>query len=371
MQLFSVIMASLAIAKRRPCSIDSHALQPTESTETTALNSAACALVRGNATRTARFDTSHWPGLANEQLGRRGPRLLPRWMPWHLMSSEPLTVAAFVSAIQRSSPGSLVLDVGANVGIYSLLAAALSKRHPLGAVVAIDMQPLCSSLVRCHLELNQLSTAQVLTAYVADGPRDAPIDVPTDDCEVMASPSAVAGRFPNGRLRKKNLALDRRTLQQVSSLHLGEHIGSLAVDPMAPIAATKIDTEGFETRVLESLRPVWPRMGDVLLELQPAAWRHHNVTTDGALRTLRDIITANRYRVIRLLHPRPWWTRDQLNRTGTIDVCAPAEKPVLWREYGFDELARFLRKEAEGGKRFFDFLFSSLECPVVESKKPG
>ena len=174
-------------------------------------------------------------------------------MPWHLMSSEPLTVAGFVSAIQRSSPGSLVLDVGAQR--RHLFAARRCSEQEASARGGGGRRHAATLLVtvRRHLELNQLSTAGahgIRGRWSARRTHRRPHRRLRGDGE----PLGRRGRFPNGRLRKKNLALDRRTLQPVSPLHLGEHIGSLAVDPMALIAATKIDTEGFETRVPESLR---------------------------------------------------------------------------------------------------------------------
>ena len=62
------------------------------------------------------------------------------------------------------------------------------------------------------------------------------------------------------------------------------------------------DTEGFETRVLESLRPAWHLLGDIVFELQAGAWRHHNVSLADGLKTLSELIDANNYRVVTLPH---------------------------------------------------------------------
>lgn len=60
--------------------------------------------------------------------------------------------------------------------------------------------------------------------------------------------------------------------------------------------------EGFETLVLEALRPVWHRMEDVVMELQPAAWKHSNVSVEAGLATLSDFVLANSYSIVTLPH---------------------------------------------------------------------
>lgn len=64
----------------------------------------------------------------------------------------------------------------------------------------------------------------------------------------------------------------------------------------------KIDTEGFETRVLESLRPAWPLLGDIVFEMTVSSWEVHGIGVEEGLSTLRDVISANRYRVVTLPH---------------------------------------------------------------------
>jgi hypothetical protein len=54
--------------------------------------------------------------------------------------------------------------------------------------------------------------------------------------------------------------------------------------------------------VLEALRPIWDRISDVVLELQPAAWKHANVSLDSGLSTLSQLIGANHYTIVALPH---------------------------------------------------------------------
>ena len=79
--------------------------------------------------------------------------------------------------------------------------------------------------------------------FVATENEVTPIAVPTDECNVMASPTAVAGRFPNGALMKKNDSrLANLTTQLVPPLPLGHRLlGTLPRN--ASISVVKIDTE--------------------------------------------------------------------------------------------------------------------------------
>ena len=42
---------------------------------------------------------------------------------------------------------------------------------------------------------------------------------------------------------------------------------------------------GYETRVLESLRPAWHLLGDIVLEIQVSAWAGHGVKLEEGLGT--------------------------------------------------------------------------------------
>jgi len=122
----------------------------------------------------------------------------------HLATIEPLSVAAFANAIANGPNESVVLDIGANVGAYTLLAGALGRR-----VVAVEMQPGCREWQRCHsaqLGLDPTGWVRFLNRFVATSERVAPVRVPKTGCKTMASPSAVVGRWPHGLRTKETLA---------------------------------------------------------------------------------------------------------------------------------------------------------------------
>ena len=105
---------------------------------------------------------------------------------------EPLSVQAYVSAIlSAASAGGRgwVIDVGMNMGWYTVLGAAMLP--PNHRILGVDMQPQCAEVTECALMLNNLSLTHttVINRYVSSwhGPV---IMVPAQACDTMASPTA-------------------------------------------------------------------------------------------------------------------------------------------------------------------------------------
>ena len=79
---------------------------------------------------------------------------------------------------------------------------------------------------------------------------------------------------------------------------------------------------GFETRVLESLRPVWPSIDEVILELQPRAWGHANVSLEGGLATLHELMAFRHFSAITLPHTSPRRdSREESTKLAKWDAC--------------------------------------------------
>ena len=326
----------------------------------------ACA---GDSTTVQNHWAIAWPVLATKRIS-----MLTRWVPKHLQMTEPFSVAAFIGAIEKHPPSSKpwILDIGANVGAYTLIAASLGAR-----VLAVDLQPTCADLVRCHLSLSNLTTAEVFNAYVSPEDVTSTLSVPIEDCVKTASPTAVVGRFPTGFLSKKTkraYLLPPSQLRQVPPLH----VASLMNERLASeerFTSTKIDVEGYEIHVLEALRPAWSRLGDVLLEVQPRAWRWQNITIESGLNTLRQFVTASSYRIVSLTHTGHG---DEIGKTASTfypDVCklplhrgagavAPDARSKLTEldVDGFAELLRFMMGHPRKMGYFRDFLFTNRAC---------
>ena len=224
----------------------------------------------------------------------------------HLATTEPLSVAAFAHAIASGPNESVVLDIGANVGAYTLLAGALGRR-----VVAVEMQPGCLEWQRCHsAQLDQLrGRVRFLNRFVATSAHVAPVRVPKTGCEAMASPSAVVGRWPHGLRTKETRKLDKATpahlrnaTRIVRPVHLTDYVRRHL--PRARSFIAKVDTEGYEIQVLESMRALWPQLRVLLVELQPAAWTFANVSAARGVETLTTLMAEQSMLAFTLPHAK-------------------------------------------------------------------
>jgi FkbM family methyltransferase len=148
---------------------------------------------------------------------------------------EPEVAAVFNRAIQ---PGDTVLDVGANVGIFTIQAAALAG--PAGHVVAFE--PASANLRRlaANLALNDLTNITVVDRPVSDQIGEVTFHLSGDDPgrHSLWNPAAHPDD-QNSRAEPRSVAMTTTTIDaELARLHLG------------PPRVIKIDTEGAEHRVL-------------------------------------------------------------------------------------------------------------------------
>lgn len=93
-----------------------------------------------------------------------------------LGTAEPEVVRFFVEHVK---PGDTVLDLGANVGYFTLIAAALTG--PTGKVVAYEPIPANLEALRRNVELNRLENVEIVAAAVSDREGTAEINVDSGD----------------------------------------------------------------------------------------------------------------------------------------------------------------------------------------------
>jgi FkbM family methyltransferase len=89
--------------------------------------------------------------------------LHPRFIGWNLAAYEPDLMSSVAGTLRE---GDVFLDVGAHVGLYSLVASV--RVGLAGRVVAFEPSPASVSLLRRHLAWNGCENVQVLEAAVSD-----------------------------------------------------------------------------------------------------------------------------------------------------------------------------------------------------------
>lgn len=131
------------------------------------------------------------------------------------------------------APGDVCLDVGANVGYFTVLAARLVG--PTGRVVAIEASPTIRAQLDAHVALNGLRNVQVIGAAVTE--REGPVAIylgpPTN--RGASALSMIGGGAREAEVRGAPL----RTL--------------VSPDDLARARLIKIDIEGHEYPVLREL----------------------------------------------------------------------------------------------------------------------
>jgi FkbM family methyltransferase len=127
----------------------------------------------------------------------------------------------FVTRFLR--PHDVVVDVGANIGIYSILAAATARD---GTVLAFEPNPVAASRLAENAALNGLRNIRLSVAAIGAQPGVAQLTQDLDLTNHIAVEET-----------KKTIKVSVTTLDQ-------------ELDRYPDVALIKVDTEGFETEVL-------------------------------------------------------------------------------------------------------------------------
>lgn len=138
-------------------------------------------------------------------------------------------------------PGDTVIDVGANLGYYTLIAAELVGEQ--GRVIAVEPNPHVHAFLCDTISVNGLSS-RVTTLNAAIGRRP----------QEIAAPFFVPNGEPkNGRFLMKGE--DARRLSALGEVFTVKTMGTVPVES-GRVDFIKIDVEGAELEVLESLAPL-------------------------------------------------------------------------------------------------------------------
>ena len=170
-------------------------------------------------------------------------------------------VAGFLR--QRVMPGSLCLDVGANVGVYVLQFAHWSG--PTGQVIAFEPNPVACAILEKHVRINQLTErVRIVPAAVSEA-----------SCEQVLYAAEADGM---SRLGEPNRSLAGKTAEiVVPVLTLDEYCTSEGLQPDWLL----IDIEGFEIAALSGARRlIQDRRGQlgIIVEMHPDVWSSADTT---------------------------------------------------------------------------------------------
>ena len=171
------------------------------------------------------------------------------------VSWNPDEYRAFRAAVR---PGTTVLDVGANVGAYTLLFATWVGGA--GRVFAFEPSPAACAGLRAHVRLNDFADRVIVVEAAAAGT--------VGRAPFAVHPSGGASTLALGSLAGvPQITVATETIDSVCKAH-----GLLP-------AVIKIDVEGAELDVLKGARHTLALPGlHVFVEFHPAAWRQAGIT---------------------------------------------------------------------------------------------
>jgi len=153
----------------------------------------------------------------------------PAFVGWNLEHYEPELMRWFAAELR---PGDQVLDVGAHVGFFSLLASALVGAE--GKVVAVEASPPTAALLRRHIVMNRIGNVTVVEALASSRAGEKEISVRPSATDPGACANSIAYRIEGGQSTV------------VPALPLDDVVDRFALAPRI----LKVDVEGAELEVL-------------------------------------------------------------------------------------------------------------------------
>ncbi|HXW37332.1 MAG TPA: FkbM family methyltransferase [Nitrososphaerales archaeon] len=159
---------------------------------------------------------------------------------------EPLTCK-----LMTSLKGSVFVDVGANVGAYTVRLGSL-----FGKIVSIEPNPRAAEVLRRNIELNHLHNVDVVEEAVSDSAGETTMNVPSSG---KTTRSSIVESYNKGSYFK----VETNTLDRL-------------LDEFTKIDLLKIDAEMAEVKVLNGAEMTLDKTATVIIET--GSWSEKRVT---------------------------------------------------------------------------------------------
>ena len=191
-------------------------------------------------------------------------------------------IAAYAASVL--APGDVVVDVGANAGIHTVLFSRLVG--PRGRVHAIEASPSIFKRLQANLALNGAERNTIAhNVAILDAPRRVPVflhDSYNDGGTTIVSTEAAR------RDTHQEGTVEGKPLEQV-----------IPIDDLMRAKLIKIDVEGAEWLVVQGMRPILPRLPrdcSVLVEVTPRALADFGASVED----LKQLFKSNGFEAFRL-----------------------------------------------------------------------
>lgn len=204
----------------------------------------------------------------------------------------------------RLAPGDTFIDVGANIGYYSVLASRLVGDG--GRVVAIEASPAFHRRVLQQVKLNDLGNVRAINGAVSDERKTLTF--------VLASSANMGANsiVPYDGPAESSFDIEAMPLAEL-----------LESDEIATARVIKIDVEGAEGSVVRGMAPMLDKLrpdAEITVEVTPDRMAQLGYSAEELLATMRD----HGFNVYRLAN-------DYAPESYPAAICGKPVVPVRWR----------------------------------------
>jgi FkbM family methyltransferase len=183
--------------------------------------------------------------------------------------------------VQSVKPGDFVLDIGANVGQYAVLFAALAG--PTGKVISFEPAPAARKVLAKNLSLNGFES-RVTVEPMALSDSDGTHTFYFRGADSMASLEREGFGTEAGAHDIEETVVNTTTIDR--------YLSSRGLNPPDWI---KLDAEGAEVRILRGAQSVLRSKTSIVCELHPYAWPAFDSRFDELLDLVRSAGRQIRY----------------------------------------------------------------------------
>jgi FkbM family methyltransferase len=214
--------------------------------------------------------------------------------------------------------GGVCLDIGANIGVHSLLMSELVG--PAGRVYAFEPERRNFALLEANLKLNRVTNVTAAATALGDS---------VGMCRLAVSPN----NFGDHRVASS-------TEGRAGDVPITTVDAAMATVPDGAVRFVKIDVQGYEHHILRGMHATLERNPDLILAIEvfPQALRAAGSSAQEVMERLRDIGMVGWEFLPRLQPVQPPWIYELIRDGDQVDVivCRNAAllEEVLGRWHG-------------------------------------
>jgi len=215
----------------------------------------------------------------------------------------------------------IVLDIGANIGYYGMLAASLGCK-----VLMFDPQPQCARYIQTNIERNNFqSQVRVIPRPASDSPITMSVSESTG-CD---------GRFPMTQIEQNGPDVKIENGTDVTAVVIED-----LIHKKVKIKIAKIDTEGAEYWVMKSLKNMIShnRIENIIVEASPLFWQSRKLSRSLVADVFEENANLGNYEGV-------WFQGPQVS---IIPLSGPREIRKWILEYPFDQRDLWMFKKKTG-----------------------